>query len=318
MDMLDYETVLAVYRYGSWTEAAYATFQSTSSVSKRVSKIEKALGVQLFERSNRAGGSVLTSMGSIIMPYIRQIVDIYGNISTQADELRRSMQENLRVGYQIIAGSIGTEELLARFRQENRDISISHTLRNKDGLAEMLGNNELDCAFLFVFDEDVEGEFAESLKDKGLTVLPYLRCDTLWVGVSNEHYLAGRKSVKLEELKDEVFIVNSMRGKSSLCRMFNMRGVSDFQQLPFKVRPIDFVSKMVVIDYITSGKGVLPTICMPPREAEGVVSFIKVEDVTPKAAAVFMYSKCTASKQVKTMLGFVKDYAEGRRQLEYK
>ncbi len=317
MDILDYETALAVYRYESWSEAAYATFQSPSSVSKRINKLEKELGVKLFDRAGRASGSVLTDAGRVAMPYIKQIVSDFHSLALTAEDLRREMRDRLTVGYQLLAGSVGAEEILARFRSENPDIDIAHVMRGRQDLFEMVCSGETDCAFVFSFDEDTDKAFLDGLREKGALALTYMRCETLWIGLPREHPLASRESVSLAELSGETFIVNSVTGGPPLRKLFGINGQEKMLG-SLKARALDYVGRQVMTDYIVSGKGVLPTICIPPIEAVDRVAFVRVREAAPKASASFIYPRRNASRAVKTLLRFVREYAEGRRQLEHK
>ena len=62
------------------------------------------------------------------MPYIKQIVSDFHSLALTAEDLRREMRDRLTVGYQLLAGSVGAEEILARFRSENPDIDIAHVM----------------------------------------------------------------------------------------------------------------------------------------------------------------------------------------------
>lgn len=63
---------VAVAETGSFTEAAYAMYQSQSVISKHIQKLEQELQVQLFHRDHRQ--AVLTASGTAILPEARRIL----------------------------------------------------------------------------------------------------------------------------------------------------------------------------------------------------------------------------------------------------
>ncbi|MGN8027883.1 LysR family transcriptional regulator [Microbacterium sp. 22242] len=96
MELHQLRYVLAVVEAGSFTAAADAVRVSQSGVSTQVQKLERELGVALFDRSSRR--VALTADGERLLPAIRTAVAAIGEIGATAADLRGLILGSLRVG----------------------------------------------------------------------------------------------------------------------------------------------------------------------------------------------------------------------------
>ena len=164
MDLRDIEAVLAVHEHGGWAGAADATFQSASSVSKRVKKVEDAIGEPLFERGSKRGGTGVTDIGEVALPYLEQIGQLHGKIEAYAREAEQQDGAQLRVAYPALIGTLGESELLAGFKLEHPSVQIAHKIRNKADSLAMREKGEVDCCFLlFVNRSELNREVMERI-----------------------------------------------------------------------------------------------------------------------------------------------------------
>lgn len=309
MDMRDLETVLAVSNYKSWTEAAWQTFQSLSSVSKRVSKLEGELGAQLFDRSSRGARMILTPEGELALPYISQMSDIYKQILDYADEAKNE-RTVLTVGYLPLIGTVGETEILTRFHIENPEIRIEHKLRQSGELAQMLRQGQLDCAFTLILTNDsLKVDLFNSIFSDNIGVIPLWERDEQYIGISAEHPLASGNTIRITDLVGETFVFSSMLESSSFDAEYIKFFFNDELKNigPDKIRRMDFIDRQTVIDYIARGCGVLPIACIPPENAEGI-RFLRAEDVSSHSHAIFMYRKDKVSRGLLRLLDYVNDF----------
>jgi DNA-binding transcriptional LysR family regulator len=77
---------VAVARYGGFSAAAKATFRSQSRISEHVAELEKALGVQLFDRT--AHPAALTPEGRALLPHAEEILNRLGDLSAARGHVR--------------------------------------------------------------------------------------------------------------------------------------------------------------------------------------------------------------------------------------
>lgn len=108
------ESVVAVYQYRSFAEAAYQTAFSISAISKHVQHVESELGVRLFNRKTYKNNKLLTAEGERLMPYILQTTDSARFLERLAQEMT-SQTRGIRIGcIEIMSGS-AIDRILADF-----------------------------------------------------------------------------------------------------------------------------------------------------------------------------------------------------------
>src|SRR4051794_2485735 len=88
--------LLAVVDEGSLTAAARTLQIAQSGVSSQLSKLERELGIALFQRAGR--GVVLTAEGESLLPAVRAAVHSVDAVTAAASDLRGLVVGSLRVG----------------------------------------------------------------------------------------------------------------------------------------------------------------------------------------------------------------------------
>lgn len=303
-------SVLAVVNYSSYAEAADATHQVASTVSKHVQRIEQELGVRLFNRGAGHHDVVLTDQGKLVIPYLKLMADDYQKMLGCAREHATQLAKNLSIGYVPLLGSTGESEILARFQAHNPQANITHVLLENTELWQQLMHHRLDGAFFFYLGKKHrvntpwDGKLDSNLGSKQI-----YRNNRLYIGVSENHRWANRTSIVAEELEDETCIFNNIydhltKDMSNL--IYNMV-TGDRPQIPFQVRYMSFAYRPAVYALVREGIGVLPQCCMPPRDIEGI-RFVPVENVNIGARAKFIYWKTSVPKLMNNFLKEIDDY----------
>jgi DNA-binding transcriptional LysR family regulator len=77
---------VAVVRYGGFSAAGKAVFKGQSRISEHVAELERALGVQLFDRSTHPAR--LTPEGRALVPHAEEILQRLTDLSTGRAEVR--------------------------------------------------------------------------------------------------------------------------------------------------------------------------------------------------------------------------------------
>ena len=77
---------VAVARHGGFSAAAKATFRSQSRISEHIAELEKALGVQLFDRTIHPAG--LTPEGRALVPHAEEILNRLNDLASAGGEVR--------------------------------------------------------------------------------------------------------------------------------------------------------------------------------------------------------------------------------------
>ena len=96
MQPLKYLAFLKTVEYGSFTRAAERLNYSQSGVSRMISDLEREWNLTLLER-NRSGVK-LTSDGSQLLPFVKNLCQSYEELQTQVDSLHGVQSGIIRIG----------------------------------------------------------------------------------------------------------------------------------------------------------------------------------------------------------------------------
>lgn len=193
MDIRHLQYFMEVARYRSFTKAAESLYITQPTISKTIKNIEEELGIILFDRSNKK--IELTDAGKIMFEQGQHIVNSFQNLSSELHDLQNLKKGHIRIGLPPMIGSSFFPEVIGLFHQEYPDISIRIF---EDGAKK------------------VELDVESGLLDIGVTVLPtddevfhsfsFVQ-ENLMLLVHPTHALAGRDSVSLTELENELFVL---------------------------------------------------------------------------------------------------------------
>ncbi len=209
------QTFLAVARTGHLGRAAEALHQDQSTVSRKIAKLEAALGVPLFDRVGRS--IRLTAAGERFIPradrLLRElrdaVADAAGAVDPEAGEVR--------IRFLHTVGARWLPERLARFLADHPGVRF--TLR--EGQSNEVIGGVLDGDF----DLGILGPPPTGSRD--LEILPLFR-ERVAVVVPAAHRLVGRSSCTLHDLTDEPLILPRSRGglRKVVDDAFSREGIS--------------------------------------------------------------------------------------------
>lgn len=176
------------------SDAARALFISPPALSTSISRLEKELGVQLFDRTNNR--IVLNQQGQILLRYVNQV---FSTLDTAKTELRQSMM--LQGKHASVASVASTQwvDMITCFSQEQPGFSLLCTSISRSELA----SNGLSAqhSFLLAAEDDIPATYADKLDSI------VLFADYPVIMVHPDHPLASRQSVDLSELLNETIFL---------------------------------------------------------------------------------------------------------------
>ncbi|NLM14601.1 MAG: LysR family transcriptional regulator [Clostridiaceae bacterium] len=191
------EYFLAVARYLNFTEAAKSLYISQPALSKQIAVLENAIRFQLLERTRRSVR--LTPAGTVLF---QELETIPHQIETAVDKARRSiLGENslLTIGCLEAMGTPFLPALIKDFRQKYEGIRLIFERHSFKPLREKFFRGELDVIFTL----EVE------VKDTpDIVWVPFFKANP-YIFMAASHPLAGRERLKLEDLRDEGFVMIS-------------------------------------------------------------------------------------------------------------
>ena len=194
MELLQLKYFKTVAEIGKISDAAQALFISAPALSTSISRLEKELGVQLFDRTNNK--IILNQKGQIFLRYVNQI---FTNLNCAKTELRQSM---LSQGQHVSIASVASTQwvdMITAFSQEYPHFSLLCTSINRIELA----NSGLSAqySFLLAAEDDIPVFYTDKLESS------FLFEDHPVVMVHPEHPIAQKESVDLRDLLDETIFL---------------------------------------------------------------------------------------------------------------
>lgn len=194
MELLQLKYFKTVAQIGKISEAAQALFISAPALSTSISRLEKELGVKLFDRTNNR--IILNQQGQILLRYVNQVFSVL-------DCARTELQQSLLLQRQhVCIASVSSTQLvdmITAFSQEYPGFTLQCTSLNRYNL----NANGLSAqhSFLLAAEDDVPNEYADKLESV------FLFNDYPMVMVHPDHPIAKRGYADLNELTEETIFL---------------------------------------------------------------------------------------------------------------
>jgi len=278
---------------GSFVRGAQRLGMPTSTVSRRISKLEESLGIQLLERTSRS--LHLTRNGKLFFegsqPHIKQLKENISAISSCHEELRGK----IKVTAPTFLGSEILGPLFIAFSQEHPEIELDLQFSNQ---IESILENEIDIAIR-----------VGPLEDSRF-IAQYLFTSTYTVCASPDYLSRHPLINKPKDLEQhEIILVTHQpntwifqQTKSEIATTIELRG-------RIRANQIDFCRKAVL-----SGLGItiLPTISIQPLIDSGeLVNLFEKHTLLPQRDLYLLYpSKTYLAKKTQYLLNFLKNAAK--------
>jgi DNA-binding transcriptional LysR family regulator len=189
--------LLEVARRGSFSAAADALHLTQPAVSRHVAKLERETGMRLVDRL--PGRLRLTDAGRTLVEHAETVVGTLTAAERSLDALRGGQAGTLRIASFPSAAASLVAGALRAFHRAHPEVEVSFADAQSDEALEVVRAGEADVALAF-------GPGPRDMT--GLRVAPLLS-DRLQAALPAAHPLAGRASVRLEELRDEGWIVGT-------------------------------------------------------------------------------------------------------------
>lgn len=187
------EYFVATAETGMIRAAADRCHISAASLGIALSELERGLGMQLLIR-RRAKGITLTPLGQEVLAMARAVLAKAGDLQVAADETAKQLAGTLRIGCHTALGLMILPEVCDTFARAHPALRIGFRDDSQDALQQLLKEGDIEIAFLY------ERSLADNIESVPvLDMKPH-------VLVADDHRLAHRREVALEELTDEPLI----------------------------------------------------------------------------------------------------------------
>lgn len=196
VDLFRMECFLKAAELGNLTRAAERIRITQPAMSFQIRELEKELQLTVFERER--GGVVLTEAGRVLRDGFVRVLDSYHRILESARACAFGKQR-LTIGYHGPLNWAGIHRFIALFSERHPEIDVAILQQQWRELADYLEFGAVDLAFL---------ETSELPNRPRLASAPLFREGTCFA-LAPTHPLAGRGSVRVEDLAGETILMNN-------------------------------------------------------------------------------------------------------------
>lgn len=182
-----------VASHRSFTRASKALFLSQPAVSMQIKQLESVVGMPLFVKQGKQLS--LTDAGEEIRVLSDSLLQQIEETQQNLEQIACGNQGKLRLAVATTVASVATR-LMARFNSLHPALSLHFTVTNREGLIDLLENNETDIVIMGKPPEDLQLETQEFMANPLVVIAP------------PDHPLGNRqKTVSLNELFQYDFIL---------------------------------------------------------------------------------------------------------------
>lgn len=200
LEFLDLQGFINVAELGTFHEAAQRLHLSQSALSRRIQKLEGALGIVLFERTTRHVR--LTAIGSDFLPRAKRIIEDYESSVLEIRGLSTQQKGTLTIACLATAASYFLPSVISEFNEARPGIRIRILETNaKEGLERVI-SGEADFGINMIGMQHLQVSFQPLLQD------PFV------LAIRSDHPLAAKKEIVWSDL-EHVRLITLPRGSSN-------------------------------------------------------------------------------------------------------
>ena len=215
VSILKYMAFVRTVEYGSFTRAGEAIGYTQSGISRMIRDLETEWNVTLLERSR--AGVRLTSDGTKLLPYARNLCREYEMLQSQVDELNGLESGLIRIGTFSSVAEHWLPNIIRQFRADYPNIEYELLMGDYKEIEEWIANGRVDCGFVRLPTRpDFESVFLEL--DRLLAVIP------------ENHPLASCDKFPVKALCDEPFMLLEKGDNTEISSIFRQNNLSPHVQ----------------------------------------------------------------------------------------
>lgn len=206
IDVVGLEYVIEVAEAGSFARAAEHLGLNSSTLSRRIAKVEDRLGITLFERT-RAGVQI-TRSGRPVIDQIRRAIGELIAVATAAHQNGGGRAGEIRLGFRIPPVSGLLFEALAAWRLRHPTMALKFFELNDHELRLALTERRLDAAFV-----------TRHARWPGAASIPMVR-EAIAVALPLDHELASQEKLTWDQLRHETFLTQGWNDSQTAREFF--------------------------------------------------------------------------------------------------
>lgn len=254
-DLADLRAFLAVADLGSFRAASEALHLSQSALSRRVDKLEAALGVQLMTRSTRK--VELTTLGRGFVPRARSVLNELESALVGIRDVAERLSGMVTIACVPSAVAYFLPDVIREYHASYPRIRIRIIDESSSQVLTAVARGDADFGLTYIGANDAEIEFKPLLEE------PFV------AAVSRKHPLAKRKSVDWADLEAHPYITLA---QGSGNRFLMDQALVHSGSRPRHFCEVQHVPALVSMVEAGLGVGVVPRLAMPDEDHGTLVS----------------------------------------------
>ncbi|MBY0009015.1 MULTISPECIES: LysR family transcriptional regulator [Paenibacillus] len=196
MELRQLQYFLKVAQKEHVTKAAEELHVAQSAVSRQIHQLEQELGVDLFMQKGR--NLQLTPVGQLFCKRVETLLkDLERSVAEVHEFLDPELGE-IRIGFPHSLGTHLIPSIVAEFRRHYPNVRFRFKQGTYASLIKDVSSGEVDLAFISPFPEN-DGQVAGDI----------VMTEELFAILPQHHPLAGETVIRLEQLRDEKFVLFS-------------------------------------------------------------------------------------------------------------
>ena len=195
MELRHLEYFVAVAAELNFSRAAQRVHVVQSALSAAVSRLEKDLGIELFDRSKRQ--IVLTAAGEAFLEHAREVMHAAHRARSSVDDFRDQLTGTVTLGTLMSWGTLNLPAALEEFRRRNPLVTVRlrQSLTGSAGHLTAIADGRMDLALVSI-----------QSSRSALVALRELTREPMVFVCQSTHPLADRDRVRLVDLDGEDLI----------------------------------------------------------------------------------------------------------------
>lgn len=186
-------TFVAVVEEKNFTRAGERLNLSQPAVSLHIKQLEAEFQAQLLDRSPKH--LYVTAAGEILYKRAVQILNMYQKTQEELFAHLHTVTGTLRIGASFTIGEYILPGMIAQFSKNYPDVDVQVMISNTEQVVKEVKLLQCDIGL-------IEGQ----VQDQELAMHPFMN-DEMVLAVPTTHRLAGKKTIQIDELHDETWIV---------------------------------------------------------------------------------------------------------------
>ena len=284
-----YEAFVRAVELGSLSKAAEELGYTQSGISHMMQSLEEEVGFPLMVRTS--SGIQANSEGEMLLPVIRQLLNTNESLEQYIAKIKGADTGRIRIAAYPSVATYWLPGIIRDFQKDYPHVAIQIFEGGSDTIEEIMDNRQAELC-LYAGGEGKSFEWLPLCRDRLLVLVP------------PGHPLSREKSVPLEALLDEEFIM-PMPGYDGEVR-FILDKLPHWPHILFSA-----CSDYAIINIVTEGLGVsiLPELLLKNYSHKAVA--LPMEPLQERMLGLGVPQMKTASPVTLTFIQYVKRYVEG-------